>query len=152
MPDAIIDRINPTELDTITHLYNSIFRPERESDWIKRRMGVPERTLVQVARIDNDAVGFYCGYESRPCTHRMWLVGVVPDLRRTGVATQLTDAAEDWARTEGYKHMRFECSNRVRPFMHLGIAQGYDVVGMRYDRELMTNLVMFEKALNEAAE
>ncbi|GAB4549593.1 MAG: hypothetical protein Tsb0013_10950 [Phycisphaerales bacterium] len=150
MPDAIIDRINPTELDTITHLYNSIFRPERDQEWLRRRMGVPERTLVQVARIDHDAVGFYCGYESRPCTHRAWLVGVVPDLRRTGIASQLMDAAEDWARTEGYKNLRFECSNRVRPMMHMGIEHDYDIVGLRFDAELMTNLVMFEKRLNES--
>lgn len=152
MPDATIDRINPTDLDTITHLYNSIFRPERDGAWIQRRMGVPEHTLVQVARIGDDAVGFYCGYESRPCTHRAWLVGVVPELRRGGVASQLMDAAEDWSRTQGYKHLRFECSNRVRPFMHLGIANDYDIVGLRFDHELMTNLVMFEKRLLETAD
>lgn len=32
MADATIDRINPADLDTITHLYNSIFRPERDQD------------------------------------------------------------------------------------------------------------------------
>ena len=150
MPDAIIDRIDPTDLETITHLHNSIFRPERDEQWLRRRMGVPERTLVQVARIDDDAVGFYLGYESRPCTHRAWLVGVVPELRRTGVASQLMESAEDWARTEGYKHVRFECANTVRPFMHLGISRGYDIVGLRYDHELVTYLAMFEKRFVDA--
>lgn len=150
MTDAIIDRINPADLGTIAHLYNSVFRPERDEAWLKRRMGDPARALIQVARVDNDAVGFYCGYESRPDTHRAWLVGIVPELRRTGVASQLMIAAEDWARTEGYQQIRFECSNQVRPFMHLGIARDYDIVGLRFDSGRMTNLAMFEKRLNEA--
>lgn len=147
MADAIIDRINPADLDLVTHLYNQMFRPERGPEWIGRRLQGRYKPLVQVARVDNDAIGFYVGFELKPITHFAWLVGVVPEMRRTGIATQLMHAAEDWARTEGYKSIRFECYNQIRTFLHFGIANDYDIVGIRWDTDRLANLVVFEKQL-----
>ena len=115
MADATIDRINPADLDLVTHLYNTMFRPEQDEAWIARRLEGRMKPLVQVARIDDDAVGFYVGYELKPNTHYTWVVGVVPELRRAGIASQLMHAAENWSQAEGYKYMRFECDNRIRP-------------------------------------
>ena len=149
MADAIIDRINPTDMATITHLYNSVFRPEREESYIKRRIDGRRGILAQVARIGHDAVGFYIGFELKPDTHFVWLVGVVSGMRRVGIATQLMHAAQDYAHSEGYKYIRFECDNHIRPFMHFGIAEGYDIVGMRWDTERVTNLIIFQKQIAE---
>lgn len=145
MADAIIDRLSPTDVDTAAHLYNQIFRPTRDPDWIRRRIEGRRSVLIQVARIEHDAMGFYIGFEHKPDTLFTWLVGVMPDVRRSGIATQLMHAAEDFARTEGYKYMRFECDNRIRPFLHFGIANAYDIVGIRWDSERLSNLVIFER-------
>lgn len=150
MADAIIDRIDPTDLSTITHLYNQIFRPEWTEDEIKRRLRGRYNLLVQVARIQSDAVGFYVGMELKPNVHFSWMCGVMPDIRRSGIATQLMRAAEEWSRTEGYQVIRFECDNKIRPFLHFGIEGGYDIVGLRWDGERMSNLVIFEKSLSES--
>lgn len=152
MADAIIDRINPADLDLIGHLYNQIFRPERDADWIRRRLKGRNNPLIQVARMGRDAVGFYAGMELKPSVHFSWLVGVVPEMRRSGIATQLMHAAEDWARTEGYHTLRFECDNHIRPFLHFGIADGYDIVGIRWDQDRMSNLIIFEKTIGESGE
>lgn len=149
MADAIIDRINPADLGLITHLYNSVFRPPLTEDELKRRLRGRHNVLVQVARVGNDAVGFYVGMELHPGTHFAWSCGVVPEMRRSGIATQLMHAAEDWSRTEGYRVLRFECDNNVRPFLHFGIANDYDIVGIRWDSERMHNVVIFEKQLLE---
>jgi len=151
MADATIDRLSPNDLGTITHLYNQMFRPEWKEEDIQRRLRGRHNILVQVARIGNDAVGFYVGMELKPTVHFAWLCGVVPEMRRTGIATQLMRAAEDWARTEGYQFLRFECDNKIRPFLHFGIAGGYDIAGLRYDGERMSNLVIFEKPLADLA-
>jgi len=150
MPDAIIDRLSPNDLDTITFLYSTVFRPARDREWISRRLEGRRSVLVQVARVDDDAVGFYLGYELKPDTHYTWLVGVVPEVRRTGVATQLMHAAQDYARNEGCRILRFECDNHIRPFLHFGIANGYDIVGMRWNSERMSNLIIFEKHVSDA--
>lgn len=148
MADAIIDRINPTDLELVTHLYNSLFRPERKEEWIRRRLLGRHNILIQVARIGNDAVGFYIGFELKPTVHFAWIVGVVPEMRRAGIATQLMHAAEDWSKTEGYHGIRFECDNHIRPFLQFGIANGYDITGIRWDPDRSTNLVIFEKVLD----
>jgi GNAT superfamily N-acetyltransferase len=150
MADATIDRIDPSDTETIEHLYNAIFRPARDAGWIDRRLGGNREPLIQVARIDHDAVGFYMGMETKPDTHYAWLVGVVQDMRRAGIASQLMHKAEDWAQTQGYRFLRFECDNRIRPFLHFGIANGFDIVGMRWDSDRMTNLIVFEKQINDA--
>lgn len=152
MADATIDRINPADLDTITHLHNSIFRPERERHWIERFLKGRHNVLVQVARIGSDAVGFYIGMELRPSTHQGWLVGVVPEMRRTGIGTQLLGAACEWAKTEGYRSIRFEVPNTVRPVLQFSIAEGFDITGVRYDHDLATNLVIFERILLDPSE
>jgi GNAT superfamily N-acetyltransferase len=152
MADATIDRINPTDLDTITHLYNQMFRPERPGDFFTRRLARDgERALIQVARIHNDAVGFYIGHELKPSIHFAWLIGVVPEMRRTGIGTQLLASAMDWATTMGYEAIRFEVSNAVRPFLSFGIKEGFDIIGLRWDHSQMANLVILEKTLVEHA-
>jgi GNAT superfamily N-acetyltransferase len=150
MADAVIDRINPADLGLITHLYNTVFRPTLTEDELKTRLRGRHNLLAQVARIGNDAVGFLLGVELRPDTHFVWTCGVVPQMRRAGIATQLMHAAEDWARTEGYRILRFECENSIRPFLHFGIANDYDIVGIRWDSERMQNVVIFEKQLQDA--
>lgn len=149
MANITIDRIDPKDLSLVTHLYNALFRPQRSEEWIRRRMRGRYNVLILVARTGNDAVGFYAGMELKPSVHFAWMVGVVPELRRAGIATQLMHAAEDWARTEGYKSLRFECENQIRPFLHFGIADGYDIVGIRWDPDRLTNLVIFEKMIGE---
>ena len=147
MADTTIDRINPADVGTITHLYNTIFRPERDEAWMARRLEGRHKPLVTVARIDSDAVGFYIGYEKKPNTHRAWLIGVVPDMRRHGIGVQLLDAAADWARTEGYHFMRFEAPTRSHPVIHLALDCGFDITGTRWDPDMLTTLVTFEKSI-----
>lgn len=149
MADAIIDRINPADVGLVAHLYNTVFRPTMSDDDMRRRLRGRHNVLVQVARIGDQAVGFYIGMELRPDVHFAWSCGVVPEMRRAGIATQMMHAAEDWARTEGYRLLRFECDNNVRPFMHFGIANDYDIVGIRWDSDLMHNVVIFEKHLTD---
>lgn len=150
MADATIDRINPADVGLITHLYNTVFRPPISEEDLKTRLRGRHNILVQVARVGNDAVGFYIGMELKPSVHYAWSCGVVPEMRRAGIATQLMHAAEDWARSEGYEQLRFECDNKIRPFLHFGIQSGYDIVGMRWDLDRLSNVIIFEKQLREA--
>lgn len=149
MPETFIDQINPTDLDTIVHLHNQVFRPTREREYFERRFAGRKGLIAMVARIERDAVGFYLGFEVKPETHYPWLIGVAKEVRRSGVATQLMHAGEGWAGDQGYQSVRFECDNRIRHFLHFGIANGYDIVGIRWDPERMSNLVIFEKSLGQ---
>ena len=74
-----------------------------------------------------------------------WLYGVLPDFRRMGVASQVMEAMHAWVQERDYHTIRFECQNQHRAMMHMAIANLYDVVGIRWDPDRNSNLVIFEK-------
>ncbi len=147
MADAIIDLVGPEDLPLICALYNQIFRPARDVESFRRRFRGRYNILMLVARVDEKPVGFFIGFELKPTVFFCWFYGVVPDRRRQGIATQLMDAVHSWARQNEYESIRFECHNQHRPMLHLAIALGYDIVGIRWDPDRGDNLVIFEKVL-----
>ncbi|MFL5340255.1 MAG: GNAT family N-acetyltransferase [Gemmataceae bacterium] len=148
MADAIIDIVGIEELPVIVEMYNRIFRPNRDEDSFLRRYRGRYNILQMVARIEERPVGFFLGFELKPGMFYSWFYGVLPEFRRQGIASQLMDAVHDWARQQEYDAIRFECHNQHRPMLHLSIALGYDIVGIRWDPDRGDNLVIFEKMLN----
>ena len=93
-------------------------------------------------------MGFFIGFELKPTVYFAWFYGVLPDYRRTGIGSQLMEAAQSWAAQHEYEWIRLECHNQHRPLLHLAIVLGYDIVGIRWDADRGDNLVILEKALN----
>ncbi len=147
MADAIIDLAGPEDLPVIVSLYNQIFRPARDAESFRRRFQGRYNVLMLVARLDEHPVGFFLGFELKPTVYFAWFYGVLPEFRRHGIASQLMDAVHAWARQNEYDSIRFECHNQHRPMLHLAIALGYDIVGIRWDPDRGDNLVIFEKVL-----
>ncbi len=145
--NVVVDRVDPTDIALMAHLFNQMFRPARDEESFRRRLLARHKPLFMVARVDSDAVGFYVGLELKPSVHFAWLVGVNSDMRRMSIATQLMHSAMDWARTEAYRSIRFECDNRQRAMLHFGVSSEFDIVGLRWDADRATNLVIFERSL-----
>jgi GNAT superfamily N-acetyltransferase len=148
MADAVIDIVGPEDLPVIVKLYNQIFRPMRAEESFQRRYLGRYNVLQMVARIEDQPVGFFLGFELKPGVFFAWFYGVVPECRRQGIASQLMEAVHEWARTNEYESIRFECHNQHRPMLHLAIALGYDIVGIRWDPDRGANLVLFQKMLS----
>jgi GNAT superfamily N-acetyltransferase len=147
MADAIIERVGPEELPVVVQLYNQIFRPARDLESFGRRFRGRYNVLCLVARLGEMPVGFFIGFELKPLVFFAWFYGVHPEYRRQGIASQLMDAVHSWAKQNEYESIRFECHNQHRPMLHLAIALGYDIVGIRWDPDRGDNLVIFEKVL-----
>ena len=147
MADAIIDLAGPEDLPTITKLYNQIFRPARDVESFHRRFQGRYNVLELIAHVDDLPVGFFLGFELKPTVYFAWFYGVIPEMRRQGIASQIMDAVHSWAKQNDYESIRFECHNQHRPMLHLAIAQEYDIVGIRWDPDRGDNLVIFEKVL-----
>jgi GNAT superfamily N-acetyltransferase len=148
MADAIIDMVGPEDVPVIASLYNRIFRPPRDVEAFHRRYRGRYNVLQLVARIGDNPVGFFLGFELKPTVYFAWFYGVIPEFRRQGIASQLMDAVHSWAKQNDYESIRFECHNQARPMLHLAVALGYDIVGIRWDPDRGDNLVIFEKVLN----
>jgi GNAT superfamily N-acetyltransferase len=146
--DAVIDLVGLSELPTTVELYNQIFRPPRDLESFRRRFLGRYNVLQMIARVKERPVGFFLGFELKPTVFFAWFYGVLPEFRRTGIGSQLMDAAHSWARQHEYESIRLECHNQHRPMLHLSIALGYDIVGLRWDPDRGDNLVLFEKSLS----
>jgi len=144
MANTKIDIVGPTEYPLIIDLYNGIFKPPVATNFFEQRLQ-HHNTLVMVAELEKQPVGFSCGYELRPSTFYSWLYGVLPDARRMGVATQLMDAEYAWVSHHGYEMLRLECYNNHTSMLQLAIKRGYEIVGIRWDSRTAQNLVVFEK-------
>lgn len=130
-------------------LYNALFRPRREVEFFKRRFMGRYNVLTLLARVDDRPVGFWIGFELKPGMFYHWLGGVVPQMRRQGIARQLHEAQQAWARDHGYEYIRCECLNHQRDFIHFAIDMGYDIAGIRWDSAHADNLIVFEKNIVE---
>ena len=149
MADAIIDIVGQDDLPVIVDLYNQIYRPPRDAESFRRRFRGRYNVLQMIARIKDQPVGFFMGFELKPTTFFAWFYGVLPDFRRQGIATQLMEAVHEWAREQEYESVRLECHNSARSMLHLAIALEYIVAGIRWDPDRGDNLVIFEKTLND---
>jgi GNAT superfamily N-acetyltransferase len=149
MADAIIDLAGPEEMPLICDLYNEIVRPARDLEALRSRFRSRHNLLMLVARLDDKPVGFTVGFEVEPGVFSSWFYGVVLAARRQGIASQLMDAVHSWAQQNEYESVRFECHNQHRPMLHLAIALGYDIVGIRWDPDRGDNVVIFEKGLHD---
>lgn len=149
MADAIIDIVGQDDLPVIVDLYNLIYRPAKDADSFRRRYLGRHNVLQMIARIKDQPVGFFMGFELKPTTFFAWFYGVLPEFRRQGIATQLMEAVHDWCRENEYESVRLECHNSARSMLHLAIALEYIVAGIRWDPDRGDNLVIFEKTLND---
>jgi GNAT superfamily N-acetyltransferase len=147
MADAVIDVVGPDELPAVVELYNQIFRPARSIDSFRRRYLGRHNVLQMVARVGDKPAGFFLGFELKPDTFFAWFYGVLPEFRRSGIGSQLMEAAQSWAAQHEYEVIRLECHNQHRPMLHLAIVLGYDIVGIRWDADRGANLVICEKNL-----
>ncbi|MEX2214954.1 MAG: GNAT family N-acetyltransferase [Phycisphaeraceae bacterium] len=148
MANAKIDIVGRGEVKLVADLYNQIFKPRRELAFFERRFLGRHNILMLIASIDERPVGFYLGFELKPGVFFTWLVGVVPELHRHGIASQVVEAAQAWAKDNEYTSIRLECHNQHRALLHLAIRHEYDIVGIRWDLDRGDNLVIFEKLLD----
>ena len=152
MANAEILPVGLSEIPLIVELYNEVFRPPHDAAFFERRFSSRHNPLMLIAQLDKRPVGFAVGFEIKPSTFYCWLIGVLPDFRRGGVASQLMEAMSAWARDNDYQIIRFECYNHHRPMLQLAITQNYDIVGIRHDADASANLIVLEQTVGEPDE
>ena len=148
MANAKVDVVGQDDIPVVVELYNRIYRPTHDVQFFRRRFLGRYNVLMLVATLDEVPVGFFIGFELKPTVFFAWLYGVMPDVRRQGIASQLMDAAHSSALAHQYPTIRFECHNQHRPMLQLAISREYDILGIRWDPDRGENLVIFEKILS----
>src|SRR5262245_29527853 len=97
MANAKIDIVGVDDLPLVAELYGQIFRPPKDIAFFRRRFLGRYNPLILIASLEGQPVGFFTGFELKPTAFFSWLFGVLPDFRRSGIASQLMEAAQAWA-------------------------------------------------------
>lgn len=151
MEGVQVEVVGQTDLPIIADMYNVIFRPARNVEFFRRRLLGRYNPLLLVASINNRPVGFATGFELKPTVFFGWLLGVLPDYRRGGIAKQLCDALFTWAAEHNYELVRMECHNTHRTILAMSVNMEFDIVGLRWDSDRTENLIILEKKLDDSA-
>lgn len=86
-------------------------------------------TLILIARAEGRAVAYKLGYAISEREFYSWLGGVLPEYRRKGIASELRQVQEAWAREQGYHCVKVKSMNRHPAMLQLLIVSGYHIVG-----------------------
>lgn len=86
--------------------------------------------IILVAEMNNQLVGFKCGYERDASTGKFysWMGGVLPEYRKSGVARDLLIAMEEWCVNEGYKILEFKTLNEHKSMLIFSLKYGFEII------------------------
>lgn len=103
--------------------------------------------LAVVAYHGDQPVGCKLGYALNRDNFYSWLGGVVSKHRGQGIAQQLLNEQEAWARAAGFKHLQVKSMNRYPAMLHMLIKNGYQVCGYEDKGAVETSKICFSKGL-----
>lgn len=93
--------------------------------------------LILLARYEHKAVGCKLGYDRfEDGSFYSWLGGVLPVYRKSGIVRKLADYQEGWARTQGFKSIKFKTQNRHKAMILFAIKNGFNIYNVRSKDEL----------------
>ncbi|MDB4285981.1 GNAT family N-acetyltransferase [bacterium] len=101
--------------------------PYLEIEYEQRFASCPH--LILIAFDKNQAVGFKAGYErDADSSFYSWMGGVIPTHRKKGIALQLAQNQENWARSNGYTAIRFKTRNKLKSMLAFALGNGFQII------------------------
>ena len=104
-------------------------------------------SLILIASINNQAIGFKLGYELNSNNFYSWLGGVVPNYRQQGVAHTLRERQEEWARAKQYQCILVKSKNCFPNMLKMLISSGYQICAYENKGNINDNKIHFIKYL-----
>ncbi len=145
MPPTI--KIEVGTLETVVAISQKIpefHNPHNLSTYQQRLKNVPH--IILVAYVDDVPAGFKVGYE-RADYFYSWMGAILPAYRRLGLARQLADKQELWAKDNGYPHVTFKTRNRLKPMLLFAIGRGFDIIEVQPKTRIGEYRIILRKLL-----
>lgn len=102
--------------------------------------------LILAAYIDGKAAGFKAGYE-RESFFYSWMGGVLPQYRQLGIAKQLADHQERWAKGQGYNSITFKTRNVHKGMLIFALKNGFNIIDVESRTDVGANRIWLKKVL-----
>lgn len=142
--------IREGDIDEVVSLMQELpefINPYSKEELKKRLL---DANLMLVAEMDEQLVGFKCGYERDSGTKKFysWLGGVLPQFRKRGIAESLLQKMEDWCIDRGYEVLEFKTFNEHKGMLIFAIKNGFEIVDVRYSEKDDRKRIVLQKELN----
>ncbi|MCG9722194.1 GNAT family N-acetyltransferase [Shewanella sp. Isolate7] len=98
------------------------------ADYQSRLSGKP--FLVQLIRIEGELAGYKIGYAEANGEFYSWLGAILPEFRQLGLAKEMMQDQERWAKAQGFNTLAVKTYNRFASMLQLLIKQGYKIAGL----------------------
>lgn len=142
-----IIKIQEDSLETVVAISKEIpefHNPHELVTYQERLKNVPSITLV--AYVDGVPAGFKVGYE-RDGYFYSWMGAILPAYRRLGIARQLAEQQEAWAKKKGYPHVTFKTRNRLKPMLLFALSRGFDIIEIQPKATIAEYRIILRKKL-----
>lgn len=115
--DAITVSLNISEFED----------PYEMSEYSKRLAGAPHYILTVYDNLI--PIAFKIGYQRYSNgSFYSWMGGVLPNYRRKGIANNLADNQEAWAKKNGYNSIIMQTREKHQPMLALAINRGFQIM------------------------
>ena len=115
--DAITVSLNMSEFED----------PYEMSEYSKRLAGAPHYILTVYDY--HIPIAFKIGYQRYSNgSFYSWMGGVLPNYRRKGIANNLADNQEAWAKKSGYNSIIMQTREKHQPMLALAINRGFQIM------------------------
>lgn len=146
MADIIIKPGSIEEVVRVSMQIPEFHEPYRHNEYQKRLHNIPH--LIAMAYVENKPIGFKVGYQKEhDGSFYSWMGGILPDFRRMGVARQLADYQEAWAREKGYTKVKMKTRNRLKPMLYFALGNGFNITKVDEAESVAENRIHLEKRL-----
>ena len=106
------------------------------------------RHLILVSESDSVLNGCLLGYEKTPGEFAIWIGGVLPEARNSGVAKRLMVMMEQWARDERFSSLTTKAANKYPHMITLLLRQEFSIVDLKKSDYLANHQVYLFKSLS----
>lgn len=130
----------------VVHSIPEFERQTSEREYAKRLLNC--RSLVLVAKVNEEVVGVKLGYEENDEVFYSWIGGVKPEYRGNGVALSLMNYQEKWVVQNGFKRIRVNTYNKYAPMICMLVTNKYQLVGFEQHNDIQRNKLTFEKVVS----
>ena len=142
---SFVEYPNAIVLKEIIDLYITIFK-DADIKFFKERLKQKENTLCVLAHSGDTLIGFKIGYPYNETSFYSWIGGVKSSYRQQGIATQLAEMQEEYAKENGFIKLRTKSMNQYKSMMIFNLKNGFDITKFYTNTNGQTKIV-FEKLL-----
>lgn len=106
-----------------------------DPDQISWRLSqMPDATVI-LASEGTEPVGFKAGYAITEAKYYSWIGGVLPERRRAGIAAEMMELQHDWLSGRGYSVVETATRQDNRAMAAVNLKHGFEIAGLRRNRD-----------------